>query len=51
MTIQCKKTHKRRESTKRKNLWVQPGTIKVAFQLLSLVDLIIRIVAKVRSLF
>jgi len=51
MTIRCKKTHTRRGSTSRKSLWVQPATIKFAFQLLSLLDVLIRIVAKVKILF
>lgn len=38
--------HKRRESRQKRVAWIRPATIRAAFQLLRLVDLAIRIFAK-----
>jgi len=40
------KSHKRRESKKRNAGWIRPATIKTAFLVLRLIDLVIRIVSK-----
>lgn len=39
-------THKRRESKKQGVSWVRPATIKTAFLMLRLIDVVIRVVSR-----
>ncbi|RDI14794.1 hypothetical protein DFO48_10154 [Comamonas sp. AG1104] len=39
-------THKRRELKKQRSRWIRPETIKTAFFVLRIVDLLIRIICK-----
>lgn len=39
-------THKRRELKKQRSRWIRPETIKTAFFVLRLIDILIRIIGK-----
>lgn len=38
--------HKRRESKKQRSRWICPSTIKIAFLVVRLIDMVVRIVSK-----